>query len=219
MIVVVGSRHDPVAMSLAARWPRAVLCSAEDLVRPGWVWRSGKRAVRQWVVNSQPVRDDEVTGVFVRRSSVYAEELLTTHRDDRVFLAAENHAFLTFVLATTAARVVNPVVDGAFGEEALRPERWIAAAADAGLAIHPLRVRSEPKRRTQFGTRALEVVGDDVFGKAPARIAGATKRAARALAAPWAAFLFDTKYRLLTVTAARPPSDEAAAALQLLLTS
>ena len=73
MIVVVGSRHDPVAADLIALWPQAALCSAEDLVSPGWVWRHGRPASRSWIVDAKPIRDEDVTGVFIRRSSVYAE--------------------------------------------------------------------------------------------------------------------------------------------------
>src|SRR6185295_2809071 len=109
MIVVVGSRHDPVATDLVALWPDAALCSAEDLVHQGWVWRLAQPASRKWIVDSKLVPDGEVSGVFIRRGNVYPEELKATHPEDRDFLASENHAFLTFVLATTSALVVNPV--------------------------------------------------------------------------------------------------------------
>jgi hypothetical protein len=144
---------------------------------------------------------------------MYREELMTTHPADRAFLASEIHAFLTFVLATTSARVVNPVIEGAFGEEALRPHRWTAAAAELGIAIRPLRVTSEPRRRTTYRTSQVEVVGDEVFGDAPRRLLDSARRLAHALEIGWGVFLFDARSRLVTVTAARRPSDVAAAAL------
>lgn len=217
MIVVVGSRHDSVATDLVALWPRAALCSAEDLVLPGWVWRHGQPASRTWIVDTRPVRDEEVTGVFIRRSAVYAEELVTTHPADRAYLATEAHAFLTFVLATTSARVVNPVIDGAFGEEALRPERWTAVASEVGISVRSARVASEPRRRTRYRAYEVEVVGGEVFGDGPAQILEGARCLTNVLGVVWGALLFDARNRLITVTGARRPSDAAAVALGRLL--
>jgi hypothetical protein len=217
MIVVVGSSHDPVAADLVTSWPGAALCSAEDLVRTGWVWRLGQPESYTWIVNGKPVRDEEVTGVFIRRSSVYAEELLTTHPADRAFLAAESHAFLTFILATTSARVVNPVSDGAFGEEALRPERLTTVASQVGITVRPIRVTSEPRRRIPYRTHIVEVVGGEVFGNAPSRVLEGACRLADALGLVWGVLLFDTRHRLTSATVAPKPSAAAAAALGRLL--
>ncbi len=217
MIVVVGSRHDPVATRLVASWPRAALCSAEDLVRPGWVWRHSKIESRTWVVDATPVGDKNVTGVFIRRSAVYAEEMLTTHPADRAFLASESHAFLTFVLATTSARVVNPVIDGAFGEEAIRPERWAAAAREVGLSVRSARASSEPRRQSRYRAYEIEVVGGEVFGEGPGRVLGAVRGLANLMGIDWGVFLFDSRHNLITVTCARQPGDAATAALGRLL--
>lgn len=217
MIVVVGSRHDSVATDLVASWPRAALCSAEDFVSPGWVWPYSQPASRTWIVNTKQVRDADVTGIFIRRPTIYAEELATTHPADRAFLSSEVHAFLTFVLATTSARVVNPVSDGAFGEEALRPERWTAVASEMGIPVRPLRVTSEPQRRTRYRTYGVEVVGGEVFGDAPTQVLEGARRLAGALGLAWGVLLFDARQRLITVTCARRPSAAAAAALASLL--
>ncbi|HZF18443.1 MAG TPA: hypothetical protein VE008_01915 [Burkholderiales bacterium] len=217
MIVVVGSRHDPVAADLIALWPQAALCSAEDLVSPGWVWRHGRPASRSWIVDAKPIRDEDVTGVFIRRSSVYAEELATTHPADRSFLAAEAHAFLSFVLATTSARVVNPVIGGAFGEEALRPERWTAVASEMGIPVRPVRVTSEARRRAGYRTYEVEVVGSEVFGKGPARVLDGALRLAGKLDMAWGVLLFDTRHRLVAATGAQRPGEQATAALRRLL--
>jgi len=217
MIVVVGSRYDSVATGLVASWPRAALCSAEDFVSPGWVWRHGQPASRTWIVNARPVRDEEVTGVFIRRPTIYAEELATTHPADRAFLASEVHAFLTFIFATTSARVVNPVRAGAFSEEALRPERWSAVASELGISVRRLRVTSEERRRTRCRTNEVEVVGGEVFGDAPARILESARHLAGALGLGWGVLVFDARHQLMTITGARRPSDAAAAALGRLL--
>ena len=217
MIVVVGSRHDSVATDLVALWPNAALCSAEDLVHAGWVWHQAQPASRIWVVDSRPVSDDDVTGVFIRRATVYPQELRTIHPDDRNFLASECHAFLTFVLATTSARVVNPVNEGTFGEHALRPYRWTTAASKLGISVRPLRVTSEARRPVRYRTFQVEVAGDEVIGDAPSRTLYATRVMAEALGINWGVFVFDARHRLVTVTTARRPSDAAAAALGRLL--
>ena len=215
MILVVGSSHDSVATDLVALWPQAALCSAEDLVSPGWVWR--QPAAKTWIVDRKQISDDHVTGVFVRRASVYAEELMSTHPDDRAYLASEIHAFLVFVLASTSARVVNPINEGAFGEAALRPYRWTQLALQLGISLRPLRVTSESRRPIRYRTFTVEVVGDEVFGDAPASVRDSARCLAHALEIGWGVFVFDSRKRLVTVTTARRPSDTAAAALGRLL--
>ena len=211
MIVVVGSSHDSVATALVALWPQAALCSAEDLVSPGWVWR--QPAAKRWILDRKQISDDHVTGVFVRRASVYADELMSTHPDDRAYLASEIHAFLVFVLAVTSARVVNPINEGAFGEAALRPHRWTQLASQFGIPLRPLRVTSDPRRSLRYRTFTVEVVGDETFGDAPASLRNSARRLAHALEIGWGVFVFDSRKRLVTVSTARRPSDVAATAL------
>ena len=120
--------------STRRRWPEAALCAAEDLTASGWLWSSadGEGGRDRLGRRRRGRADTEVTGVFVRRSTVYPDELTGTHPDDRAYLAAEAHAFLVYVLATTRAVVVNPVSDGTLGVDALRPEQWMRVAAALG---------------------------------------------------------------------------------------
>lgn len=214
MIVVVGSRHDPVAVDLAARWPEAGLCSAEDLTSAGWVWPSGP-GPRRWVVAGQAVTDADISGVFLRRASVLPEELANIHPDDRAYLAAEAHAFLVLVLATTAARVVPAVVDAGLGDETVRLERWIPAAAEAGLTVAPIRLTTEPvrSRRGAPTRRLVEVVDGVSTGDASDRCRRGAVAMASALDLVWATFLFDGRGRLVTVTTRAAPGVAASAAL------
>ena len=217
MIVVIGSRHDPVAAALVEAWPDAALCSAADLTQPGWVWRPGAPLLPRWVINGEVIDDEDITGVFVRRSAVYPEEFLSTHPDDRSYLAAEAHAFLVFVLAATRAVVANPVADGALGDEAIRPERWMSAAGKAGLSVAPLRLTSSHLRPRRLHPIVVEVVGDEAFGDAPARLKDAALRMAHQLDLLWATVVYDKRHRLLTITSGRPPGQEATDALGRLL--
>jgi hypothetical protein len=216
MIVVIGSRHDKVAAALVEAWPSAALCSAEDLTRPGWVWQLNGARSSRWVIGGEIVDDEDVTGVFLRRSAMYPEEFLSTHPDDRTYLAAETHAFLIFVLAATGAAVATPVADGALGDEAIRPERWMPIARQLGLSVAPLRLTSN-RRRQQVRPLMLEVVGHEVFGNAPPRSKDAALQLVHQLNLLWAAVVFDQRHRLVTITSAQPPCDEAVPALGCLL--
>ena len=219
MIVVAGSRHDPVATDLAEQWPDAALCSAEDLTASGWIWpsRPGDPPAT-WVVDGAVVPDSQVTGVFVRRATVYAEELIATHPDDRAYLAAEAHAFLVYVLHRTAATVVNPVDDGgAFGESALRPEHWMAVAASLGVKVAPLTLRSSQRPRPAEGTTLVEVVGTEHVGAPGASQGDAAVAVCDRLGLRWAVAAFDQRGRLTAITTRSRPSDIAAGHLARLL--
>lgn len=220
MIVVLASRHDEVAADLVARWSSAALCSAEDLTQRGWAWSAtAKGNGPTWVVGGTIVPDEQVTGVFVRRSTVYAEELTRTHPDDRAYLAAETHAFLAYVLSATAARVVNPVDEGGtYGEAALRPERWMQAAVDAGVAVAPLRVRSSGRQHSPVRATNFEVVGEQALGNSNPLLAASALEICRRLGLCWALASFDKRGRLSAITTTSAPSPRAADALARILT-
>ena len=197
--------------------PAAALCSAEDLTRPGWVWPLASPESPRWVVDGRPVPDEDVTGVFLRRTYVYPEEFITTHPDDREYLAAEATAFLIFVLSRTRATVVNAVADGALADDRLRPEQWMYAATDLGMAILPLRLKPEPSAPRVTKPTTIEVVGGKTFGVAPVSRRRAAARLADVLGLLYAAFLFDGRGRLVTVSSMKPPCQAALGALSQLL--
>lgn len=219
MIVVVGSRHDSVAQSLVKALPGAALCAAEDLTQPGWVWPLASPEPNRWVINRTVVDDREVTGVLVRRTCVYPEELLSTHPDDREYLAAESTAFLVFVLARTGARVVNPVLGGSLGDDAIRPEQWMPKAVDLGLTLAPLPLKRGAAFHPLARTTTAEVVGGDAFGDAPPQLRAAATKLAAAVGVVYAVFVFDAEHRLIAVSGSRPPSDVALAALGSILST
>jgi hypothetical protein len=218
VIVVAGSRHDPVAQDLVRRWPAAALCGAEDLVRPGWRWpgtTAGGR--RTWVIDGTALPDSEVTGVFIRRSAVYPDELTGTHPDDRAYLAAEVHAFLVFVLATTGARVVNPARDGTLGTDAMRPERWIGVASRLGVPVARLRLTSATPPPPADATTIVEVVGGDSMAAPLGPLGEAAVAVTGALGLTWAVAAFDGSGRLSGLSTIRAPSAGAARRLGRLL--
>ena len=162
--------------------------------------------------------DGDVSGVFVRRTNVYAEEFVSTHPQDRAYLAAEATAFLVFVLSQTRARVATPVCDGGLGEDAMRPERWMAVAAGLGIPVAPLRMGSDPAVRVQVGeTTAVEVVDGVAYGDAPKACGDSAVRLAGALGLPWGVFVFDAALRIMTLSLTQVPGARALPALGALL--
>lgn len=217
MIVVLGSRFDTVADSLVRALPAAALCSAEDLTLPGWLWPLGPGDANRWVIQGKVVDDREITGVLVRRTWVYPEELVQTHPDDREYLAAEALAFLTFVLARTGARVINPVQGGAIGEEIFRIERWLPAAVDAGLELKPLRLSARREAAAADFAFTIEVVGSDAFGSPSSDLATKSINFVRLLGLAYAVLVFDAENRLAAISASSSPSSAALPALAALL--
>lgn len=219
MIIVLGARHDPVATTLVAAWQGATLCSAEDLCAPGWVWPlAGNDGARRWVVQGRAVADSAVRGVFVARSAVHAAELHATHPRDRAYLAAELTAFVTHLLASTAARVSTPVVDGAFGDATLRPERWMPLAARFGLAPAALRLQSAARTAAPtWKAWPVDVVGRACFGAGAERLAAPRREGAAqliaALGLTWARLIFDGSSRLRLIGTQAAPDVRARSAL------
>ncbi len=172
-----------------------------------------------WVVDGRVVPDRRVTGVFVRRSTVHADELTSTHSEDRAYLAAETHAFLVHVLSRTAAVVVNPVDDGGvFGEAALRPERWMQAAEEVGVVVAPLHVSSAGRQHIPVSSISFEVVAGQALGDPGPALADAAVKICRRLDLRWAVTSFEESGRLSAITTTPTPSPSAEAALARLLT-
>jgi hypothetical protein len=187
------------------------------------VWPlAGDDDARRWVVQGQTLADAEVSGVFVARSAVHASELHATHPHDRAYMAAELTAFVTHVLASTSARVSTPVVDGAFGDATLRPERWMPLAARCGIAPVPLRLQDAvPPKATGWRAWPMDVVAGEHFGPglqrlSPSRRDGASQLVA-ALGLAWARLVFDGACRLRLIGTVALPDSGALAALGLVL--
>jgi len=219
MIVVLGSRHDPFAASLVDQWSDASLCSAEDITTAGWAWSPTDAVDPVWVVGGSPVPDRDVDGVFVCRRAFYVEEFPTTNPDDRAYLAAEAHAFMADVLGSTGATVVQPVGDGTFGDELLRPDRWMAVARSIGLSVAPMRLGSRVEPYDASSLRSVEVVGNEEVGNVVLGEVSAEARArlvalASGLDVGWLTVSIDESDRVHSLTSSAAPSPEARLALE-----
>lgn len=137
MIAVLGSRLDPEARSLVEAWSSAgaALLSAEDLCRPGWVFRPREPLCGTAVVSGAAVAAANLEAVLTRRPAVLSEELRHIATEDRSYVAAETNAFLVAwlsALVDAGVPVVNrptPTCLSGPGWDALR---WRAAAARVG---------------------------------------------------------------------------------------
>lgn len=218
MIVILGSQHDPVAVWLAKSWAGAELCTVVDLVSPGWSWQVAVKDQPTWVISGKIVPDKEVTGIFVLRSAVLPEELTTIHQDDRVFLSSELRAFITFLLASTRALVVNPIVNHTFGEDIMRREWWATFAQKAGVPVYSRRMTHLPNARPLPSiVWNVEVVGSETFSDAPLSICERARKTAEAAGLLWGVFSFDSRRNLLDIRTGKPASSAATKALHRIL--
>jgi len=218
LIVILGSQYDPVAVGLAKSWADAELCTAEDLVSPGWSWQVAENDQPTWVISGNTVPDKDVTGVFVLRSAVLPDELATIHQDDRVFMSSELRAFITFLLASTRALVVNPIVNHTFGEDSLRREWWVTFAKKADVPVYRKRITHLLNARPLPGVAwKVEVVGSETFSDAPESICKRAKKTAQAADFLWGIFSFNSRRSLIDISTGKMPSHEAAKALYQIL--
>ena len=137
MIAVLGSRLDPEARSLVEHWSStgAALLSAEDLCRPGWVFRPRDPRGGTAVVSGRTVPVAELEAVVTRRPAVVAEELREIASEDRAYVAAEINAFLVAwlsALADVGVPVVNRPTPACLSGPGWDALRWRAAAARIG---------------------------------------------------------------------------------------
>lgn len=169
MIVLVGSRRDPVTQRLLERWPgRAALLEPVDLSTSGWRDELGAAAAdRRAVVGGRVVAVDSVAGVVTRRPAVLPAELTHIVPSDRTYVAAEMTAFLRAWLASLPCAVVNPPSAVALAGPGWRRERWLYEARALGLpALAAVRSTDREREPRPCPTVRVTVVGDRYFGDA-----------------------------------------------------
>lgn len=188
MIAVLASRHDLDAARLLARSGGcAALLGAEDLTHTGWCWRLDQD--RGSAVVSGQTRDmREIEAVLVRRPTVVAAELPWILAEDRDYVAAELHAFLTGWLTALAARgcrVVNRPTPEFLSGPSWRREQWLTLAGRIGLPVAPAQRSVRPgmarlQRPSSMPLRRVTVVGRCWYGDVPAATGAALVRLAAA---------------------------------------
>jgi hypothetical protein len=140
VLAILGSRHDPTAAALLARWgDRAALLGCEDLSAPGWRFEPDRPSDGTAVVAGTAIAVADLEGVLTLRPAVFEAELGHLAADDRPYAAAELSAFLVAWLAALPCRVVNrPSPTSLLGPN-WRREQWVQAAVSMGIPAAPTR--------------------------------------------------------------------------------
>jgi len=192
MLVVIAAAHDEEAAAAVAAWGdgRAVLLQPRDLSQPGWSLVPGK-AGGSFVAAGQTIAVEAISGVLTRRLAVYPQELDHVTPEDRIYVAAEMTALLTWWLGTLAAPVLNRPGGGALCGPGFRTEQWLALAAALGMAVVPI-ARAVPGPLPPAAPPAAEVVvvAGTVVGMVSSALAKRACQLARAAGAAllWAGF-------------------------------
>jgi hypothetical protein len=183
MILVVASRVDPVARKLVRELPEGstVLLTCLDLSSPGWHVSSNEADSSVCVASGQLLDESEIDGVLTLLPCVFDQELVHIHSRERGYVAAEMTAFLKFWLSGLRCPKLNAPSAGCLSGPGWRPERWVVAAAEAGLPVKPVRrgTRSSgPQGGAHRSRVAVTVMGEYYLGDGRPEL----RRRARSLA-------------------------------------
>jgi hypothetical protein len=168
MILVVGSRVDPVARRLIRDLPEdsVALLTCLDLSSHGWRVSSNEADSSVCVADGCLLEEREIDGVLTLLPCVFEQELVHIHPHERSYVAAEMTAFLKFWLSRLRCPKLNAPSAGCLSGPGWRSERWVAAAAEAGLPVKPVRRGTRPSGPPGGAQRkaAVTVVGEYYLG-------------------------------------------------------
>jgi hypothetical protein len=202
MIVILASRWDKTAGAIAAccvgRPVRIMTC--QDLCTSGWRQRLGAH----WesaepsevaVAGQQLIPQRQVTGVLTRLPTVTDDELIEIAPQDRGYVAAEMAAFLLFWLSRLSCPVLNRPTPMCLAGPFWRAEKWVHAAARAGIPVQPIHRNSDAKSRAKSRrpamsrpsaksplpatSHAVTVIGEQIFGEADLKLLQQARRLAQ----------------------------------------
>jgi hypothetical protein len=173
MIVIAANRWDPTPKALVSRWGEhhAAVVTAEDLSQAGWRQHSNGIERNTAVLGGKLVPQAEVTGVLTLLPCVFAEELVDIAPEDRSYVAAEMTAFLLFWLSRLQYQcpVLNRPTSSCLSGPSWRREKWIHAAAQAGIPVQALHrhtaLPTSVEEEATHGSVTVTVVGKCTFGE------------------------------------------------------
>lgn len=148
MLVILASRHDEAARSLAARWAGegAALLTPRGLSVGGWRHRLGSPSDSAAVIDGRAVPVEELTGVLTRLWCVGLQDLTHIVPPDREYVSMEMSAFLTSWLTQLRCPVLNRPTPNCLAGPNWLPEEWTHRAARLGIPVRPV------ERRSSLGT-------------------------------------------------------------------
>jgi len=212
VLLVIASRYDPGAASLASRWASvgATLLTCEDLSSPGWCFSPAEAGRGTLVASGEVIPVRAVQGVLSRRPCILPDELPWVTPEDRQFVAAEMTAFMLAWLATLPCPVVNRPTPSCLNGPQWRAEHWASAAVRLGIPTRHVRrqvgrfeVSQDMRGNAGFWREAdmeeiedpteLIVVGSRVLGAARPRLRAQALRLAHAAGLRFLSVWFDGK--------------------------
>ena len=184
MIIILASRYDQAAKSLAERWAArdAALLTPRDLSEAGWNFHVPARASGQAVAGGRVIANHDITGVLTRMVGVDPGELDHVAPEDSAYVASEMTAFLLAWLSTLECPILNRPTPECLCGPAWRAERWIRFAAGLGFPVQSIRQDSRDGSATDFehSSAGVTVAGERCFGAVDSSLADHARRLAAA---------------------------------------
>ena len=174
MLVILASRHDAVAQSLAERWSGedVALVTPEKLSVPGWRHYPGAPESSASALGGRAVGESDITGVLSRMWGVGEFDLPHIVPEDRAYVGMEMSAFITSWLYGLPCPVLNRPTPTCLNGLNWREEEWTHRAARAGIPVRPVRRRlaldaePEPPPPGDATRTTVTVVGRHCLGAA-----------------------------------------------------
>ena len=174
MLVILASRHDAVAQSLAARWSEedVALLTPEGFSVSGWRHYPGSPESSTSTLDGREVCERDVTGVLSRLWGVGEFDLPHIVPEDRAYVGMEMSAFITSWLYGLPCPVINrPTPECPTGLN-WREEEWTHRAARLGIPVRRMRMHlaldaePEPPPTKAESRSFVTVVGRRCLGAA-----------------------------------------------------
>lgn len=198
MLVILASRHDAVAQTLAARWSAedVALVTPEKLSVPGWRHYPGEPASSASALGGRVVGESDIDGVLSRMWGVGEFDLPHIVPEDRAYVGMEMSAFITSWLYGLPCPVLNRPTPRCLNGLNWREEEWTHRAARLGIPVRAVRRRiamgaePEPPPEVPEAPSVVTVVGRRCLGTAHETL----KAHARGLAAAAGTELLDVHF-------------------------
>ncbi len=186
MIVIFASAYDESSFSLAKRWSNqnARVLTCNDLSQPGWRWELPLNADSAAVIGGQTISVQEIKGVLIRWPGVFEQELMHIIADDRDYVAREMMSFLVAWFSLLPCPVINEPTPVNLTGPAWRPEHWINAAAQLGMAVNRferhvnLHSNDATTNVPPITTTDVTVIGEHCFGDVEESLRGQSRKLA-----------------------------------------
>lgn len=153
MILVFSAPGNQHARTFAARFRSADvrMLTCEDLSNKGWKIDQSNFETSRICLGGTSYAVGEITGLISLSPAIQQQELLHIQEEDRLYVATEMNAFLTFFFSRLTCPMMNRPVLGNFLGTNWRQEHWLQKAAECGLYVVPFsRQTKQPYQYAYF---------------------------------------------------------------------